>query len=193
MQKTIPGIFLSFALAAAALADADAANPAPAGHITQDYRIVPGDVLDVSVWKEEGLAAKLLVRPDGGVSFPLVGNLQVEGLTAEQVKQAIAKRLGEYLSEPEVTVSVINTNQKVYVLGKVNKPGEVPLPGPLTVIQALALAGGLAPFADEDDIKILRRAGERTVSFEFDYGSVSKGEDLDQNIQLLNGDVVLVP
>ena len=191
MQKTFLSIFLFFA--GMTIGFADTANPAPSRQMAQDYRISPGDALDISVWKEEGLASKTLVRPDGGISFPLIGNLTAEGLTADQLKKEIAKRLGEYLSDPEVTVSVLATNQKVFVVGKVNKPGEVQLTSPLTVIQALAMAGGLAPFADEDDIKILRRSDHETISLPFDYDSVSKGDDLEQNIQLQNGDVILVP
>jgi len=191
MQKIFLSVFLFFA--SITLGFTDAADPAPSRQMTQDYRIAPGDALDISVWKEDGLASKTLVRPDGGISFPLIGNLNAEGLTADQLKKEIAKRLGEYLSDPEVTVSVLGTNQKVYVLGKVNKPGEVQLNSPLTVLQALAMAGGLAPFADEDDIKILRRSDHETISLPFDYGSVSNGEELEQNIRLQNGDVILVP
>ncbi|MFM8330437.1 MAG: polysaccharide biosynthesis/export family protein [Candidatus Methylumidiphilus sp.] len=194
MQTIFLSLFLFFACSAIGFADgADPAQARQIPQVSQDYRIVPGDVLDISVWKEEGLNSKALVRPDGGISIPLAGNLQVEGLTTEQLKKEIAKRLTEYLSDPEVTVAVINTNQKVYVMGKVNKPGELPLARAITVTQALAMAGGLAPFADEDDIKILRRVGGQTISMPFDYGSVSKGEDLEQNIELLNGDVVVVP
>lgn len=191
MQKIFLSLFLLFALPTAGFADE--ANPVPAGQSTHDYRIVPGDGLDITVWKEEGLATKLAVRPDGGISFPLIGNLHAEGLTADQLKKEIAKRLSEYLSDPEVTVNVLGTNQKVYVVGKVNKPGEMQLVSPLTVMHALAVAGGLTPFADEDDIKILRRSDHTTISLPFDYGSVSKGEDLEQNIQLQNGDIILVP
>jgi len=191
-------IFLSFVifLAVSGIGLADAADPAQTSQIAQvapDYRIVAGDVLEISVWKEEGLTNKALVRPDGGISFPLVGNLQAEGQTAEQLKKELAKRLAEFLSDPAVTVSIISTNQKVYVVGKVNKPGEVPLTSHITVTQALSMAGGLSAFADEDDIKILRRSGNQTISLPFDYKSVSDGEDLEQNIELINGDVVLVP
>lgn len=164
--------------------------PAP---VSQDYRIVPGDALEISVWREESLTTKVLVRPDGGISFPLIGNLIAEGQTVDQVKSQIKKRLTDFLSDPEVNVAVVATNQKVYVLGKVLKPGEIPMPAKLTVMQALSMAGGLAPFADEDDIKIIRRNGENTVTFPFDYDSVTSGEGLEQNIPLLNGDVVVVP
>lgn len=191
MRNTFFSLLLFLAAIGACLADA--ANHTPERQITQDYRVVAGDVLEISVWREESLAAKALVRPDGGISFPLIGNLLVEGLTVEQIKKEMVKRLGEYLSDPQITVAVINTNQKVYVLGKVNKPGEVRLSNPTTVVQALSIAGGLAPFADEDDIKILRRTGGQTISLPFDYKSVSKGEELEQNIELLNGDVILVP
>lgn len=191
MQKTFLSFFFSLIMVNTGFADAP--EPAPVKQIPQNYQIVPGDALDISVWKEESLASKVMVRPDGGISFPLIGNLQVENLTADQVKQVIVKKLSEYISDPEVTVSVINTNQKVYIVGKVNKPGEVHLSGPLTVIQALSMAGGLALFADEDDIKILRHSDNQTISLPFDYKSISKGEELEQNIQLINGDVVLVP
>lgn len=191
MQKSFLLFLLCFVVSASGLADVS--DNTLMRQMTQDYRIVPGDVLDISVWKEEGLSSKALVRPDGGISFPLIGNLKAEGLTADQLKKEMTKRLGEFLSGPEITVSVLNTNQKVYVLGKVNKPGEIHMESPITVMQALAMAGGLSPFADEDDIKILRRSGDQTVSLPFDYQSISKGEELKQNIMLINGDVILVP
>lgn len=191
MQNLFLLIFLCFAFGYPAFADEPPPNQLR--QTAQDYRIVPGDVLDISVWKEEGLASKVLVRPDGGISFPLVGNLQAEGLTVDQLKKEIAKRLGEYLSDPEINVAVITVNQKVHVVGKVNKPGEVLMSGHMTVMQALAMAGGLAPFADEDDIIIIRRNGDQTISLPFDYDKVSDGEELEQNIQLMNGDVILVP
>jgi polysaccharide export outer membrane protein len=191
MQNTFICFFLFLGLVTNGLADV--ANPTQVRQTTQDYQIVPGDLLEISVWKEEGLNSKSLVRPDGGISFPLIGNLHAEGLTADQLKKEMAKRLGEYLSDPEITVSVLSTNQKVFVVGKVNKPGEFNLSSPITVMQALSIAGGLSPFADEDDIKILRRSGNQTISLPFDYHSVSKGEELEQNIQLINGDVILVP
>lgn len=170
-----------------------AESPVTATTIPPDYHIVAGDALEITVWKEESLSSKLVVRPDGGISLPLIGNIRAEGLTADQLKKEIAKQLSEYLSEPQVNVSVMNTNQKAYVVGKVNKPGEIHLTNPTTVMQALSLAGGLSPFADEDDIVIIRRSETDTISLPFDYDSVSKGNDLQQNILLQNGDVIVVP
>ncbi|WP_434101670.1 MULTISPECIES: polysaccharide biosynthesis/export family protein [Methylocaldum] len=177
---------------AAGSVSADAANPAPLLQMPQDYRIVPGDVLEISVWREEGLTKQVLVRADGGLSFPLVGDLAAGGLTVEDVRATVTERLSEYLADPVVSVSVITTSQKIYVVGKVNKPGEFVTPGRVTVMHALALAGGLNPFADRDDITILRQRGDQTTPLPFDYDAVAAGEDLEQNILLMNGDVVVV-
>lgn len=170
-----------------------AANDVNLGEVTQDYRILPGDVLEISVWREEGLKEKVLVRPDGGASFPLIGEFRAGGLTVEQLRSGVAAMLGEFLSEPGVTVAVVSTNQKVYVLGKVARPGDVPMPKGVTVMQALAMAGGLTPYADRDDIAVLRPQGGETLRFLFDYDGVSQGETLEQNILLRDGDVVVVP
>ena len=169
------------------------ANSAAARDLPQDYRIVPGDGLEISVWKEEGMSNKLLVRPDGGISFPLIGEMNAAGLTVGQLRAELAKRLGGLISEPDVTVSVTGSNQKIYVLGKVNKPGDFPMFARLSVMQALALAGGLTTFADRGGIKVLRQAGGRTETFGFDYDDVADGEGLEQNILLMNGDTVVVP
>ena len=191
MRQVVFCLFLVLGLVVGAFADA--ANPTQLRQMTQIYQIVPGDLLDISVWKEDGLTSKALVSPDGGISFPLIGSVHAEGLTADQLKNEITKRLSEYVSDPVITVSILSSNQKVYVVGKVNKPGEVHLSNPTTVMQALSIAGGLSPFADEDDIKILRQSGGQTITLPFDYSSISKGEELQKNIQLINGDVILVP
>ena len=157
------------------------------------YPVGPGDVLQISVWKEEELTRKLAVRPDGGISFPLIGNLQVEGLRVEQIESVIKERLANFISDPEVSVDVVAVNHKIFVVGKVNKPGEYVTPNPVDVMQALSMAGGLTPFADEDDIKIIRRTHGQVTTFSFDYDDVSSGENLEQNILLQRGDVVVVP
>jgi polysaccharide export outer membrane protein len=172
---------------------ADEANPAVTSQIPHDYRIVPGDVLEISVWREEGMESKVLVRPDGQISFPLVGNLPAGGRTVDEVRSELKSRLGEFLSSPEVTVQVLNSNQKVFVVGKVAKPGEIPMLNRISVLQALAIAGGLTPFADRDDISVLRRTEKGNLRLPFDYDTVESGENLDQNILLQNGDVVVVP
>ncbi|WP_119628145.1 polysaccharide biosynthesis/export family protein [Methylocaldum marinum] len=173
-------------------ASADAANDTPLLQMPQNYRIVPGDVLEISVWREEDLTKQVLVRADGALSFPLVGDVPAGGLTIEDVRVTLTERLTDFLADPVVSVSVITTSQKIYVVGKVNKPGEFVTPGRVTVMHALALAGGLNPFADRDDITILRQTGDRTTPLAFDYDAVSAGEELEQNILLMNGDIVVV-
>ncbi|CAI8784101.1 polysaccharide biosynthesis/export family protein [Methylocaldum szegediense] len=190
MFQKVFTLLLLFIFANSALTDE--ANPTPLLQMPQNYRLVPGDVLEISVWREEGLTKQVLVRADGGISFPLVGDLQAGGLTVEDVRAAVTERLAEYLADPVVSVSVITTSQRIYVVGKVNKPGEFVTPGRVTVMHALALAGGLNPFADRDDITILRQVGDRTTPLPFDYDAVAAGKDLEQNILLMNGDVVVV-
>lgn len=186
--------FLAFALTIQ-LAFSVAAVPAPAMSVSvpPDYVVGAGDVLEISVWKEEGLTKQALVRPDGGITFPLIGDMQAGGLTVHQIRSAIAERLSEFLAEPEVSVSLINLNQNIYVVGRVNKPGEFVTPHRVSVMQALSLAGGLTPFADTDDIRIIRRIGEKEVALPFDYDAVADGNALEQNILLQRGDVVVVP
>jgi polysaccharide biosynthesis/export protein len=161
--------------------------------VPRDYRVDSGDVLEISVWKEEDLKKEVLVRPDGGISFPLIGELHAGGKTVDQIAAEITKRLGEFVSEPAVNVAVMKVAQTIYVLGYVNKPGDFIVPTPVDVMQALAMAGGLTTFADEDDIQIIRRDANNTVTtFQFDYDAVSSGKNLEQNILLHRGDVVVV-
>ena len=188
---------MSYVLALALIQGISAAHAEPAAQPQQtvaagEYRVNPGDVLDISVWKEEGLTKEVLVRPDGGISFPLAGDLQVQGLTVDVITGLIIERLNAYLSEPVVTVAIKHSNQKFYVVGKVNKPGDIQSLARLSVMQALSMAGGLNAFADQDDITVIHRSGNKTVSLNFDYAAVSKGEDLEQNITLEPGDVVVV-
>ncbi|MGB5835272.1 MAG: polysaccharide biosynthesis/export family protein, partial [Thiohalocapsa sp.] len=119
------------------------------------YGLQPGDVIRVSVWREEQLDQGVLVRPDGGISFPLAGDLDAEGKTIDEVTAAIAERLSEFIPNPVVTVSLQeNTGNRIYVTGRVNQPGVFLINRPVDVMQALAMAGGLTPFADRDAIKI---------------------------------------
>ena len=176
---------------AATLAEPESAAQRPP--VAANYVVDAGDVLEISVWKDEGLNKQVLVRPDGGITFPLVGEVHAGGMTVDQITAEITKRLSEYLSDPAVNVAVVTVNQKIYVVGKVTKPGEFVVPARVDVMQALAMAGGPAPFADTDDIKVIRRENGNTTTFPFDYDAVSAGENLEQNIQLKRGDVVVVP
>jgi polysaccharide export outer membrane protein len=158
------------------------------------YRLRPGDLLTVSVWKETDLQAEVLIRPDGGINFPLAGELQAADQTVGAISKEIETRIRKYVPDAVVTVTVKNTNgNRIYVLGKVNKAGDFPLFGPLDVMQSLALAGGTTPFADTNSIRVLRRNGDRLISLEFHYGDVERGHRLEQNILLQSGDTVVVP
>ena len=159
-----------------------------------EYRIGPEDVLHISVWKEDDLDRKVLVRPDGGISFPLAGDIQVSGRTPLEVQDEIRSRLQRYVQDAEVTVSVDKiSGYTVFVLGEVEEPGQFTLGRYVDVVQALTLAGGFTPYANSRDIQILRRQDGREVTFSFDFRSVSRGRNLKQNIILQSGDVVLIP
>ena len=159
-----------------------------------EYRIGPEDVLHISVWKEEDLDRKVLVRPDGGVSFPLAGDIQVSGRTPLEVQDEIRSRLQRYIPDAEVTVSVDTiSGYTVFVLGEVEEPGQFTLGRYVDVVQALTLAGGFTPYANGRSIQILRRQDGKELTFEFDFRDVSRGRNLQQNIVLQSGDVVLVP
>lgn len=160
----------------------------------QAYRVGPEDVLEVSVWKEVDLKKDVLVRPDGGLSFPLVGDVQAAGKSIADIRQEIGKRLEKYIPDPVVSVAINKVaSQRIYVIGKVNKPGDFPVGRSVDVLQALSMAGGLTPFAATNDIKIVRREGGRSITLPFQYAQVERGQRLEQNIQLLPGDVVVVP
>ena len=162
---------------------------------TKTYQVQPGDVLEITVWKEEGLQQEVLVRPDGGLSFPLAGDFKAQDQSLLQVKQIITERLSEYIADPVVTVSAKQLlGNKIFVIGKVNKPGEYIVNRYVDVMQALTMAGGMTPFSAVNDIKILRRDNEgKQQAIEFRYGDVEDGDDLEQNIILKSGDVVVVP
>jgi len=162
--------------------------------VAPSYRLGPEDVLDISVWKDDALSRPVVVRPDGFISFPLVGEILAEGQTVDQFTSIFKDRLSRYVPDPTVTVSVTQMNSnKIYVIGKVNRPGEYVVGHHTDVMQALSLAGGLTPFASQSNIKILRRINEKQVIFPFDYGDVLSGDELEQNIILERWDVVMVP
>ena len=158
------------------------------------YLIQPGDLLEVSVWKEEYLERDILVRPDGGVTFPLAGDVLAAGRTVADVQGQITSQLSRFIPDPVVTVSLKEIRgNKIYVLGQVQKPGAFVMNPRVDVMQALALAGGTTPFANTNDIKILRRSGDRQEVIDFRYSEVEKGRKLSQNIILASGDIIVVP
>ena len=170
-------------------------NAPNAKQVVDDYRIGPSDVLAINVWKDTELTRVVTVRPDGKISLPLVGELEVTGLTAASVQRLITQRLVEYISTPQVTVIVQEVKSQTYiVVGKVTKPGSYELGKPTTVLEAIAIAGGFLDFAKPKKVKIMRRMPSgQSETFYFDYNKVIKGKNLEQNIVLQNGDTIVVP
>jgi polysaccharide export outer membrane protein len=159
------------------------------------YKVNPGDVLEVSVWKEQDLQRQLLVNPDGHFAFPLAGDMNAEGKTVEQLRQEITERLGRFIPDVVVTIAAVKVEGNlVYVLGQVARPGTFVMNRTTDVMQAISMAGGPTPFADVDEIKILRRGDKGAqIAIPFKYNDVKEGKKLDQNILLRAGDTVVVP
>ena len=159
-----------------------------------DYLLGAGDVLDISLWKDEALAKSVTVLPDGKISFPLIGEVRAAGRTVADLKQEIAEKIEAYVPNPTLSVEVRQVNSMlIYVIGRVNAPGRFALNTNVNVLQALAMAGGLNPFAKRDKIKILRQESGRTLTFPFQYDEVAEGARLEQNIMLKRGDLIVVP
>lgn len=158
------------------------------------YKIGPGDVLNILVWKTPDLTRQVTVLPDGKIHLPLVGEVEAAGLTVALLEERLKSGLAPFVTDPVLFVSVVQVNSLVfYVTGKVYNPGRFLVQNRVNVLQALALAGGLNPFAKDKKIRIFRQADKGRTEFRFNYHAVSRGEDLDQNIQLAPGDVILVP
>ncbi len=158
------------------------------------YRLNPGDALQVSVWGEESLQKEVIVLPDGSISFPLAGRVEVANATSPEVEKLVTEKLKAYLPDPQVTVVVSNIQgNRAYILGKVLKPGPILLSAPTSVLQALSQAGGLDRFADLDDIKIVRAGANGQTVIAVNYDKLIKGQQLESNIMLKNGDTILVP
>ena len=169
-------------------------NFAYAADALEGYKIQPGDVLEISVWKEADLLKQVLVRPDGGMSFPLAGDIQTAGKSVAELQEIITERLTKYIPDPVVTVATLKLDgNKVYVIGQVARPGEFIANRYMDVVQALSVAGGMTPYAADNKIIVLRRENGKESSIPFRYGDIEKGEDLEQNIILQSGDVVVVP
>ncbi len=190
-RRTHSLIVAATLLAVAPLAVSQDAPPTPA---SSSYLVSAGDLLEVSVWKEEYLERQVLVRPDGGISFPLAGDVQAAGLPVTTIRDTLAGQLSRYIPDPVVTVSIKEIRgNRIYILGQVNRPGPFVMNPRVDIMQALAMAGGTTAFAALNDIKILRRSpdGQRVIKFR--YGDVEKGRNLEQNIVLESGDIIVVP
>jgi polysaccharide export outer membrane protein len=165
-----------------------------AGIAGEGYKLQPGDLLQVVVWKETDLQSEVLIRPDGGISFALAGDMQAAGLTTDQLRLELETRVRKLVPGAVVTVSVKAPNgNRVFVIGKVNHPGDFPLLRPIDVVQAISMAGGMTPFASPNGVRVLHRDGLKQSSIRFRYGDVARGRHLEQNVLLQSGDTVIVP
>lgn len=164
-------------------------------HGVPAYRVLPGDALDISVWGESTLQLKgVRVLPDGSISFPLAGRIEVAGMTTSAIETELARRLSPYLKTPQVSVMVSDTaGSLVYVLGKVDKPGPVPLTRPMTVLQVLSVTGAFDKFADTSNIRVLHMTPSGQQVITVNYDAMVKGRDLSDNVQVQPGDTILVP
>jgi polysaccharide export outer membrane protein len=172
-------------------APADAKPPTPAAPVDpKAYVIGAEDLISIRVWREPENSGSFVVRPDGKVSVPLVGEIQAAGLTPEKLSESIAESLQKVMVHPEVTVGVEKVNsKKYYIQGEVNRPGSYPLVIDTTILEALVNAGGFRDFANTKKIVILR-GNER---IKFNYNQVTHGKKMDQNIMLKPGDQIIVP
>jgi polysaccharide export outer membrane protein len=192
VRAVMAGGLLLLGLAAGARAQQQRpANAAPAAPTRVEYTIGPGDVLQIVVRKEPDLSRDVLVRLDGRITVPLLGDLDAEGRSPKQISEDIARGLARFVNDPWVTVAVGQAlSARAYVIGQVVRSGEIPLSVPLTVVQALALSGGFKEFAKRDAIMVVGR--DRKVAT-FDFKKFETGRDLEQNVTLKPGDTVVVP
>jgi polysaccharide export outer membrane protein len=192
MQRAL--ILFAVAAVSAFGTNGDAAVAQQSAAAIGTYQVQPGDLLTVTVWKETDLTGDVLVRPDFGLSFPLVGDLDARGKTVDQLREEITERLKKYIPTPVVTVATkVLAGNHIYVVGKVQRPGEYPVVRNVDVMQALSLAGGATPYAAVNDIIVLRRESAGQIVLHFQYNDVARGRDLDQNVVLQAGDTVVVP
>ncbi len=160
----------------------------------KDYKIGPEDVIEVGVWKEPDLSRTVIVRPDGKISLPLIGDVQAKGLTPIQLKDEIQRKFKSFLSNPVVFVILTEINSpKIYILGKVKSPGMYPLKSDLTLLQAIALAGGFAEWAKKDKVIILRREKEKDIRLIVNIDKFVKNKGGEKDVELKNGDRVIIP
>lgn len=179
---------------ASSLATPASATRATNSHL-EDYVIGSDDVLAINVWKELELSRTVPVRPDGKITLPLLGDIQASGLTPRRLQEKIAEGLRSYLSNPEVTVILQEVkSSKFNIVGEITKPGSYLLNGPTTVLDAIALGGGLRDFAKRTHIYVLRTNADGSHSrLPFDYKEVIKGKNLSQNVELHPGDTLVIP
>lgn len=192
---------LSGVVAAQTPTTADRTVPVPTGSsgtvagrgaAAGDYRLSIGDKLRIEVYKDQQLSQSVQIRPDGKITLPLLGDVPAAGLTPTGLRDQLATSLKEYITNPVVTVIVVEaTPATVYVMGEVKTPGPQPIRGQMTVLEALSMAGGFLDFAKTSDIRVLRKSPSGTETLKFNYKQAMKGEG--DTIVLRPGDIVVVP
>lgn len=167
--------------------------------LAKEFFLGPEDVVEVTVWRNQDLSRTVVVRPDGMISLPLIGDVQASGLTAAQVSERISKRLSEFKENPSVSVSVKEINSYfIYVVGEVVRPGKYPLKSYATVLQAISLAGGFTQYASKNKMAVIRSArnstgDDRQVRIPVRYDDLVMGKGEVGNFRLLTGDTIVVP
>jgi polysaccharide export outer membrane protein len=160
----------------------------------EDYVIGEEDVLTVTVWKEKDLSGSAVVRPDGKITVPLVGEIYVVGMKPAQLQKLLEEKFKPFITVAQVSVTVNQINsRKIYLIGQVVREGTVPINGSMTVLQVLAGAGGLRDFAKRKKIYLLRKQGNQEIRFPFDYDAAIRGRNTEQNIRVEPGDTIVVP
>ena len=194
LATAIVALVLTTRLAGACSEKAKGTSVAPPA-AAEEYMIGPDDLLAVNVWKEPEISRNVVVRPDGRISLPLVGDLRASGRSPAQLQDDIKAQLLNYLSHPEVTVIVQEArSQKFNILGEVEHPGSYPLSRSMTVLDAIAVAGGLRDFAKSRKVYVLRtKADGSRTRLPFNYKKAIKGQGLSQNVELQPRDTVVVP
>ncbi len=159
------------------------------------YIIGTSDILEISTWKEPDFSREeVLVRPDGKISFPLLGDIQAAGWTPAEFSKAIEINLKKYVENPTVTIHVIDPqSKKIFILGEVEETGEYPLRQKLSVLQAIAIAGGFTEWASKKEIILLRNENGQEKRYEINFEKIVSGKDISQNLQLKSGDTIVVP
>jgi polysaccharide export outer membrane protein len=189
-------ISLGAALAVISLAGcAHHAQPVPVSNVDEPFRIGREDVLDIAVWRDADLSRTLPVRPDGFISMPMVGEIQAEGKTPAELSEEIKTRLAPYIQQPRVTVMVHEVNSaRIFVTGEVAHPGAFPMKGRISVVQAIALAGGFSDFANKDGILVIRQGqGQEGAEIPVRYSDMVADNNNRRDLFLKPGDTVVVP
>lgn len=158
------------------------------------YIIGMGDMLEINVWNEPDLSKEVFVRLDGRISLPLVGDVVADGHTPTELSVLLTDRIGKYVEDPSVSVILLaGKSKRYYMVGQIGKPGEWPMEQPITVLQAIARAGGFLEWAKVSKIQIVRQVADKEKILVFDYEALVKNADLGQNILIEAGDTIIVP